>query len=256
MKIVFIGAGNVATHLSVAMKNVGFEILQIYSRTKDSAKILGELLNVPYCFNIADVNKNGDLYIYSVKDSVLEDIISKINIPHATHLHTAGSVSINIFEKYTENYGVLYPLQTFSKNKEINIAEIPFFIEANNKKSELKIEKIVEKLSAKSYYLSSEKRILMHLAAVFACNFSNYMYYLASEITTEADIDFKTLLPLIKETADKLNYLSPKEAQTGPAIRKDEITIDKHKKLLENKTDLLEIYSTLSKFIESTHTNR
>lgn len=256
MKIVFIGAGNVATHLSVAMKNAGFEILQIYSRTQNSAKELGELLNVPFCYNLADIDKDGDVYIYSVKDSVLEEIISQINVRNAMHVHTAGSISINVFEKYVKNYGVIYPLQTFSKKKEINIAEIPFFIEANNAKTEENIKNIIQKLSAKSYYLDSEKRILMHLSAVFACNFSNFMYVLAAQITTEANIDFKMLLPLIKETADKLNYLSPMEAQTGPAVRKDEKTIQKHAKILENKTDLLQIYSTLSKFIESTHTNR
>lgn len=250
MKIVLLGAGNVATHLGKALKKSGFEILQIYSHTESYARNLGELLGVSYCFSLSEIDSKADVYIYAVKDTVLEEVISLLDIPQAVHLHTAGSVNISIFEKKVQNYGVIYPLQTFSKNREINISEVPFFIEANNKKSEEKITKIIQSLGAKYYYLSSEKRELMHLAAVFACNFSNYMYVLASEITSEANIDFKTLLPLIKETAEKLNELSPVEAQTGPAIRNDEKTIKKHIELLNNNMDLQQTYTTLSESIQ------
>lgn len=253
MKIVLVGAGNVATHLGSALIKNGCEIVQIYSRTKKTAKKLGELLSIEYCYKLIDVNKNADVYIYSLSDSALETIISQLHIPNAIHVHTAGSISIKIFEKYAKNYGIIYPLQTFSKNKKINVDEIPFFIEANSQKTEIKIRNIVEKISSKCYYLNSEKRIMLHLAAVFACNFSNYMYVLAAEIANNAEIEFNTLLPLIKETTNKLDYLSPKEAQTGPAVRNDEITLQKHIKILESNTRLKQIYTILSESIECTY---
>lgn len=250
MKIILIGAGNVATHLGKALKSAGMEILQVFSRTEESAKKLGEQLNVQFCSKWNEINQSADIYIFSIKDSVLEEAISHIYAPQAIYVHTAGSVSIDIFEKKVKNYGVVYPLQTFSKNKEINIQEVPFFIEASNKTTENIIKSIVGSISNQCYNLSSEKRMLMHLAAVFACNFSNYMYVLASEITSEAGIDFKTMLPLIKETADKVSYLSPEDAQTGPAIRKDEKTIKKHIDTLANKKHLQYIYRQLSESIE------
>lgn len=256
MKIVLIGAGNVATHLGTAFKKKGLEILQVYSRTQESAKVLGKLLGVPYCFTLEDVNTSADIYIYAVKDSFLEATLRKVCIPNAIHAHTAGSVPMAVFENHTPRYGVIYPLQTFSKNKEIKMKEVPFFIEASDKETEEKLREIVSAVSDNCYYLSSEKRLLMHLSAVFACNFTNYMYVLASEITTEAGIDFNVLMPLIKETADKLNYLTPAEAQTGPAARSDEKTIEIHKKILANKNNLYRIYSLLSESIEKSAKSR
>lgn len=256
MKIVLIGAGNVATHVGKALKKNGLEVVQVYSRTEKSAETLGKLLEVPYCFSLEELNVNADLYLYALKDSVLEETIRKINAPEAIHAHTAGSVPMAIFENHVTAYGVIYPLQTFSKDKEINIGEVPFFIEASDDATEKKLKEVVTTISENVYFLNSEKRLLMHLSAVFACNFTNYMYALAAEITTEAGIEFNVLMPLIKETADKLNYLTPAEAQTGPAARHDEKTIKKHQEILNNNLHLLEIYSLLSKSIENIHMSK
>ncbi|VBB43401.1 conserved hypothetical protein [uncultured Paludibacter sp.] len=252
MKVVLLGAGNVATNLGLSLKKYGIEILQIYSKTEKSAKTLGELLGASYCYSLKKIKRNADIYIYALKDNVLEEVISKINIPEAVHIHTAGSIPINIFENKVKNYGVIYPLQTFSKEKQVDFKEIPLFLEANSDYTNKIITQFACFLSSKIYYLASDKRALLHLSAVFACNFSNFMYLLAAKITDEANLDYKILLPLIKETADKLNYLTPKQAQTGPAIRKDYKTIEKHLKLLKNTPELKEIYALITNSVINT----
>jgi len=246
MRIVIIGAGNVATHLGLRLKQTGAEISQVYSRTEKSAKKLAEILDVPYCTELSLINKDAELYLYAVSDIALQDIINQINTPEATHIHTAGSVSMNIFEKYAANYGVLYPLQTFSKDKEVDFKKIPLFLEGNNESTVQVLTNLATAISDIHFFADSEKRRLIHLSAVFACNFTNYMYLLAGEIASKAEIPYELLLPLIEETADKVNYLSPKEAQTGPAVRNDDITIQNHITLLEYDHDAQEIYRLIS----------
>ncbi|MFV0471551.1 MAG: Rossmann-like and DUF2520 domain-containing protein [Paludibacteraceae bacterium] len=250
MKIVLLGAGNVATHIGKALYQKGYKIVQVFSKTEKSAKELSEQLNTKYCFNTLDVLHDADVYIYLLKDSALGKIIAKLNtVPDAIHIHTSGSVSINIFENRVLNYGVLYPLQTFSKEKKINIEEVPFFIEASNEYTQAMITHIACSLSERYTYLNSEQRMMMHLAAVFACNFSNFMYLLASDIVSEAGIKFEWLLPLISETADKVNQISPEKGQTGPAVRGDKEIINKHIELLHKKKDVQGIYALISESI-------
>lgn len=253
MKVVLIGAGNVATHLGWRLKQIGAEILQVYSRTEESAQTLSKLLDIPYCYTISKINRKADFYIYAVKDSALPELISQINRPEALHIHTAGSVPMDIFKLFAENYGVLYPLQTFSKDKPIDFKKIPLFIEGNNEHTINTLKELAAKLSEKQYFVDSEKRKRIHLSAVFACNFSNYMYSLANEIIAETDTPFEALLPLIEETADKVKYLSPKDAQTGPAVRNDEATMQSHINLLNNNPKALKTYLTVSEQIKETH---
>jgi len=157
------------------------------------------------------------------------------------------------FFGYADKYGVLYPLQTFSKNKAVDFSQIPICVEAINAEVEKELLKIAHLLTEKTYILNSEKRKKLHLAAVFACNFSNYMYDIAYDIVMSAGIDFEILKPLIAETADKIKTMTPKEAQTGPAVRYDENTINKHLTLLNRKKYLKEIYKVLSKGIHKRH---
>ena len=147
-----------------------------------------------------------------------------------------------------KNYGVLYPLQTFSKRKKTNFRDIPIIIEGSSNSVLNKIKKLSSLLSKKVVVCSSEQRTLIHISAVFTNNFSNFMNIIAEKILKSQNIDVDILNPLIKETADKLNYLSPKEAQTGPAIRNDEITIQKHLNLLK-ETKYFEVYNRLTEEI-------
>ena len=253
MKIVLLGAGNVATHLGARLLQTGADIRQVYSRTDQSAKELGRLLHVPHCSDSNRIDKTADFYIYTIKDNALSEVASKILVPDAIHLHTAGSVSMNIFEGYADNYGVLYPLQTFSIAKPVDFSKIPLFLEGNNEFTISALTQLAEKLSSVCYFLSSEDRKKIHLSAVFACNFTNYMYQLAEEIVREAGIPFEVLLPLIRETADKVKYISPKDAQTGPAVRNDEQTMLTHISLLKYNENARKIYLTISEQIKQLH---
>ena len=245
-KIVLIGAGNVATHLGIALKNEGFSIIQVYSYTLDSAKTLGEKLEADYTNNINSINEKADIYIFSIKDSALPEILKKFPKTKGIFIHTAGSLPADVFKGFAKHYGVLYPLQTFSKNRDIVFREIPLFVEASDQKTEETIKKIAEKLSLKVIYLPSEKRSHLHLAAVFACNFVNHLYKLGTDILEEQKLDWNLLLPLIQETASKVETLHPKDAQTGPAVRYDKNIIRKHLEMLKDEPEKQELYRLLS----------
>ena len=249
MKIVIIGAGNVATHLCFALQKAGITISQVYSRTEEAAELLAKQLNTSFTNDISTIQTDADIYIYCLKDSVLEEFIPKIKAREAIHIHTAGSINIDIFAPYFKHYGVLYPLQTFSKNKAINYSEVPVFIEASSFEVEGRLKDLAQLLTSRVFVISSEQRIKLHLAAVFACNFTNYLYTLSSEIVTEAELPFDILIPLITETADKIKYLSPLDAQTGPAVRMDQNVISKHLEILNKSEDKKLIYEELTKQI-------
>lgn len=251
MKVVFVGAGNVATHLATALNNLSLDIIQIYSRTLESASALANMVGATPITDIKEVADNADIYIFTLKDSVLEDIIGQIPENHGIWLHTAGSVPIDVFKNQTFHYGVLYPFQTFTKNRQLNWNDIPIFIEASDDKSRNIIETIAKKLSDKVFYLDSQKRKYLHLTGVFACNFTNHMYTLSEMFLKQIDVPFDVALPLIDETASKVHDLTPLEAQTGPAIRYDENIINKHLSLIGD-SNIKEIYKIISDNIHRT----
>ncbi|MDD3787413.1 MAG: DUF2520 domain-containing protein [Petrimonas sp.] len=236
MRIVFIGSGNVATHLARALKNAGHEIAQVYSRTQEHAAALAQATGAEFTSELSEIRTGADTYVFSVKDDALEPLLRNMPETNGIWLHTAGSVPADIFRSHVSDYGVLYPLQTFSKKREVNFSEIPLFIEANNEGTSRKIEQLAKSISEDVRYLSSEKRQYLHLSAVFACNFSNHMYVLASEILAAQGIEFDVLKPLIAETAAKVAEMAPKQAQTGPAVRFDEKIIEKQIRLLNDDT--------------------
>ncbi|MBD8348296.1 Rossmann-like and DUF2520 domain-containing protein [Dysgonomonas sp. HGC4] len=252
MNIVFIGAGKLATHLATELVKHSFTIQQVYSRTDHSAQELAQKVNAKATSNIKAVDTNADIYIFSVKDSALLSVITEMPSNNGLWLHTAGSISLDIFKGYSIRYGVLYPFQTFSDNRDLNFRKIPIFIEASNKTELDLLQSICLQISDKVRTLSSEKRQYLHLTGVFACNFVNHMYAISQHILKEEGIPFESLLPLIDETASKVHTLLPQEAQTGPAIRYDENVIQKHIDLIEDP-DLKEIYALISKNIHKTN---
>lgn len=248
MKVVFIGAGRLATHLAIELSKYSFDILQVYSRTDTSAIELAQKVNARAISDIKEIEANADIYIFSVKDSALPELLAKIPSNNGLWIHTAGSISLDIFKEYNDRYGVFYPFQTFSKDRDLDFNTVPIFLEANNKNDLKLLSGIAEKISNKVYTLSSEKRQYIHLTGVFACNFVNHMYSISQGILEKEGIPFEIVLPLIDETAAKIHSLSPKDAQTGPAIRYDENVINKHLELIED-FDVKEIYSLISKNI-------
>jgi len=251
MKVVFIGAGNVATHLATELYKHSFDIIQVYSRTIESASVLAKEVHSIPITDIKTVIDDADLYIFSVKDSVLEDLVSQIPTNNALWIHTAGSLPMNLFSKYSTHYGVLYPFQTFTKNRALDWSEIPVFIEASDEGSMVKLRAIVKQLSDKVSELSSEDRRYIHLAGVFACNFTNHMYTLSELILKKIGLPFDVVLPLIDETAAKVHSLNPENAQTGPAIRYDENIINRHLALIDDNDTKL-IYKLISENIHKT----
>ena len=248
MKIVFIGAGNLATRLSLAMQRVGMQIGQVYSHTEASARQLATRLGCPWTNDLSALQEDGDLYVFSLKDTVLSDVISKVKPNNGMWVHTAGSMSMSVFEGYAQRFGVLYPLQTFSKGRNVNFDVIPIFLEANTDKNADYLKNIASALSENVRFMSSEKRRSLHLAAVFACNFTNHIYTLSYKLLENESIPADVLLPLIDETVSKIHSMPPAAAQTGPAIREDENVINKHLAMLDDP-DMQAIYRLLSQSI-------
>ena len=251
MKVTLIGAGNLATQLGKSLKKAGVIISQVYSRTEDSARTLGELLETEWVTDVTQVHDEADIYIFSVKDSVLCDLISEVckGRGDKLFLHTAGSMPMSCFEGKALRYGVFYPMQTFSKTKDVDFERIPVFIEGNSIETEDVIRILANKLTQRIIRLSSADRKYLHLAAVWACNFTNYCYTVASDILSEHDIPFDVMLPLINETTDKIQNICPKAAQTGPAVRGDKNVMSQQLELMSDRADLQELYKMLSKGI-------
>ena len=245
----FIGAGNLATHLSKAFQNKGFGISQVYSRTTLSAKELANNLSTNYVISTDEIDENADIYFVALKDSAVDEVLSQINFNNKLIVHCSGSLPLSAIEKYSENVGVLYPLQTFSKKREVDFSEIPIFIEANSAKNEKLLCAITSQISGSVVVINSDKRKMLHISAVFACNFVNHFYTIASDILKSKNIQFDVLKPLILETAKKVQEMEPEKAQTGPAIRFDNNIIDAHLHELKDFGDYRELYKSISKSI-------
>lgn len=253
MKIILIGAGNVATHLGRALQEVGYTLLQVYSRTEESARTLAQQLSVEYTVSLKDIRKDADLYIVALKDSALQELLPTLvkGREQSLFVHTAGSMSIDIWKGYLSHYGVLYPMQTFSKQRKVDFTAVPFFVEATGIAELQIIKEVVMKLSPRVYEITSEQRKYLHIAAVFACNFSNHMYALSGRILEQKGIPFEVMLSLVDETARKIHELPPIQAQTGPAIRYDENVINKHLEMLSDEPAIRELYEKISRSIHN-----
>ena len=252
-KVVVIGAGNVATHLSSAIQKTSASIIQIYSRSEESAYALASRLGTDRTTQIREITPEADLYLFAVRDDALPEIIPHIPANNGLWVHTAGSVPMDIFKGYTEHYGVLYPLQTFSRKREMDLRTVPFFVETCTPDDEKLLVEFVGRLSNHIHILSSEKRKYVHLAAVFACNFSNHMYAMAYKLLEEQNIPPDVLFPLIYETAAKIHTLTPLKAQTGPAVRNDLNVLHRHIELLTDPA-MKEMYQLISQNIyKETH---
>lgn len=253
--LVFIGAGNLATRLSIAFLEKGFAIKQVYSRTEKSARKLADKLQTGYTVSPKEIFSDADIYFIALKDSAFEEVLSQIDFQNKMVVHCSGSMPLSSIEKYSENTGAFYPLQTFSKERVVNFSEIPVFIEANSVENEKILQQIGEKLARNVTILNSEKRIHLHVAAVFACNFANHFYSIAAEILKMEELPFDFLRPLILETAQKVQEIHPVSAQTGPALRMDKNIISKHLELLNNTPEFKNLYENVTQSIYKFHQN-
>ena len=248
MKIALIGAGNVATCLGPRLKEAGHEITAVYSRTVESARILADRMGATYTTDIKQVPAS-DVVIVMLKDGALKELAPAIagSLNSALLLHTAGSVPMDIWrEAGAKKYGVLYPMQTFSKESRIDWNQVPLFIEGSSDQTLNSIRQLALTISPDVTSLSSEGRKKLHLAAVFTCNFSNHMYAIAEQLLASEGVPFRVMLPLVRETARKVESIKPQDAQTGPAVRGDRQVIDEHLALLKDSPEYAELYRLIS----------
>ena len=249
MRTVIIGSGNVATHLALALSDK-CDVVQIFSHGIRNASLLANKISSDcLATNSAEKLIDADTYIVSIKDDAICPFLKKIpdSKKNALWVHTSGSIPQDVFNKSFPQSGVLYPLQTFSKNVDIKMDEVSFFVEGSDKEVSEKIYNLAKMMSQHIYYADSELRKKLHIAAVFACNFTNYMYSLANDLLKKDNIPFSVLIPLIKETTRKVTVTAPDSAQTGPAYRGDTEIIEHHTSMLNSQEK--EIYELLSNAI-------
>jgi len=248
-KISIIGAGCVANFFGRELYKLGFEILEIVSRSEERAAEIAEACHANLNINGFDnIDQGADLYILSVKDEAIMELRKKIVLQDQLIVHTSGSVPSEVLKKISGNYGILYPLQSFSRDYSVTFQDVPIFVSANLPEAEQLLVDFARKLAPDVMILDDEKRTILHMAAVFASNFPNYLLKISKEIMDDEGIDFRLLQPLVKHSMDKAFQTGPEKAQTGPAKRGDCSITDKHKSLLK-KEDWKKLYGLLSDMI-------
>jgi len=249
--IAFAGAGNIAWHLANALKLEGYNITGIWSRNYINAQSLAYSCEAKAFNEINELRADTDLIIIAVADIAIADVALNIGKFDGIVVHTAGSVPIDVLADKFKNFGVFYPLQTFSKGTVVNLGEVPFFIESSSDEVNEAINHVVLKLSSKVYKADSRQRLLLHIAAVFAGNYSNLMYTIGNEILKNSNLPAEVLNPLILETARKAVLVDPLAVQTGPARRHDITTIEKHIETLASLPEYAELYRLLARQISN-----
>ena len=247
-KVVILGTGNVAWHLSFALFKAGLDLVQVFGRNADSAKEVAKRVLAEPVSTINDVVENADLYLLCISDKNIAEVAKKLPEVKGIVAHTSGSVSMDVLSQFQE-YGVFYPLQTFKKSAEVVFEKVPILCEGSSNQAESALMSLAFELSENVFSLNSVQRQKLHVAAVIANNFTNHLFAQAYRLCAENNIPFEVLHPLILETARKATLGNPADYQTGPAHRKDEETIGKHLNLIENAA-LRDLYALITKSIE------
>lgn len=255
LKIVMIGSGNVAHHIMQSLKNNNhISFIQIFNHRKtNKVQALAKINNCEFISDYSQLNTKADLYFICVKDDVISDVVKKLISIKLKGLvvHTSGSTDLLALKNTSPNIGVYYPLQSFSYLDVINWKQTPILIEANSKKSEAILKSIAKSISGSVKLVNSSTRLQFHLAAVFACNFTNALYDVAFRLIEQklSKKDTQLLLPIMTQAFHKIKTLSPKKAQTGPAMRNDVLVMKKHLELLKSNKQLTMVYNLLSELI-------
>lgn len=245
MQIALIGAGNVATILGRLLQDKGHRVVQVINRRLETARVLGERLNTAYADFSGTPDPQADCYLVAVSDFALQEHLPAFDFQGKPVFHTAGSVSKDILKPLSNHYGVLYPLQSLRKEM-IEIPPIPFLVDGCNEAVQQVLLDLAGSLSNQVQIASDEYRMKIHAAAVVVSNFTNHLYALAADYCQHESVDFRLLMPLINETAQRIQYFPPESVQTGPAIRKDIGTLDKHLRLLHDYPKLRTVYLRLT----------
>jgi predicted short-subunit dehydrogenase-like oxidoreductase (DUF2520 family) len=251
----FIGSGNLAWHLAPTLDNSGYTVREVYSRNFKNAKALvGKLYQAEVKNSLDFSDSNSSVFVICVSDDAIEEIVQEIILPeNAILVHTSGSQPLNVLAYAAiSRIGVFYPLQTFTKQKKVDFSEIPIFIESADEEVSAHLRKMAKTISKKVEVIDSSKRVALHIAAVFASNFTNHMLTISKSIMQVSGLQYDWLKPLIAETITKSLAIGPEAAQTGPAKRGDFEILDKHLALLQNDEQIAELYKLISQHIVDT----
>ena len=252
-KVVMVGAGRVASHLAPALHAHGVVFVQVYSRTLSIANQLAQRIGAEAVDSIDAICMDADCYLVSLTDEALLQLTPQLTKgrEEALWVHTAGSVPMQLFAGHAHQFGVLYPMQTFSKGVAVDFTQVSLFVEASSPVALQQLKQLASLLTTHIHEADSQQRKSLHVAAVISCNFVNHCYALAQRWLEQQGLPFEAMLPLIDETARKVHQLKPTEAQTGPAIRGDQQVIQSHLKLLASSPQLQQLYRILSESIAS-----
>lgn len=251
-RISIVGSGNVATHLAVSLHKAGHQIVQIISRRQQNAQQLASVVGAAALDDVSLTTPEVDIIIVSVSDQAIPQTATQLPNTSALVVHTAGSVAMDVFSRFV-NYGVLYPFQTFSKQKAVDMGKVPFLLEANSEENLSRLKSLAQSLSPLTLVANSEQRTQLHIAAVLACNFVNHLYTLSHKLLDQSQLPFELLFPLIDETTQKIKNMPPLQAQTGPAVRGDSEVLKKHLAMLAGDANVQAIYELMSRSIGETH---
>jgi|APTNR8051073442_1049403.scaffolds.fasta_scaffold00768_2 predicted short-subunit dehydrogenase-like oxidoreductase (DUF2520 family) len=248
--ITLIGAGNVGTHLAKRLSETGYRVTQVFSRDKAKAEVLAEIVGAAAIDQLSEVSAHTGLYLLAVRDDVIAETgrrLSEAGISEGLFAHTSGATPASVLAPYSVRFGIFYPLQTFSPQRTPDFLEIPVCIQASSPEDEVLLKNIAERIGKQAVAIEEQQRIALHVAAVFVNNFSNYLYQTGQRILEKEQLNFDLLIPLIRETAEKVRHLPPKAAQTGPAVRGDEQTIARHLAYLQEMPDEAKLYEMITK---------
>ncbi|TSA29361.1 MAG: DUF2520 domain-containing protein [Bacteroidetes bacterium] len=245
-KIILFGAGNVASHLSKALVRKGFSIVQLVNRSPESGRQLAVTIGARFAGTLEEVVPDADLYILAVSDAAIPEIAASLRVQQGIVVHTSGSVNMDVLRPSSGKIGVFYPLQTFRKGKRISFNRVPICVEANRPGVEEALLQLAGQLSSNVHRITSEQRHILHLTAIFAGNFTNYLYAIAEDLLIQYGIPFELLKPLIHQTAANARHADLYSLQTGPAIRDDRAVIENHLELLKDHPVYREIYELIT----------
>lgn len=246
MNIVILGSGNAATHFGQVFQQIGHQIVQVYSKTKANADALAFALQCPSTNHLGQVVQDADLYLIAVSDQSIASVVERMPKDiRGIVTHCSGATDMSILGRF-KHYGVIYPPQSLSKSKSIDFSSIPFCVEGDTESTSDTLLRLAQTFSAKSIPCNSQQRLAIHLSSVLVNNFPNILYQIAYELLEEHNLSFDLVRPIIRETAEKVQNNVPITVQTGPAIRGDETTQQKHLKFISNRPDLQQIYQLLS----------
>lgn len=223
----------------------GHEIIQVVGRNNERTEQLAGILHSPFTIDTNQINSGADIYIVAVSDSSIDEITHKLHLDKKLVVHTAGSIHKDVLRNCSRNYGVLYPLQSLRKEVE-RLPQVPFLVDGNTPDNCTLVTDLAKTISVQVEFADDQRRLLTHIAAVMVSNFTNHLYVAAEDLCKNENISFQLLLPLIEEVANRIRSYSPQQVQTGPAIRNDSITIDKHTALLESYPLHQSLYSFFS----------